>query len=81
MTRLEPTAALQNPERVEPLRLDVDWGRVRVVLHAAAEVEGSPTVFDREGAEEAVRNWLEHGGPLLLVGIERLEVYILPEGG
>lgn len=60
-------------------RLSVSVDRVKVVLFMDDRVASEEWLLDEEGTRKAVKNWLADTShkPLILVGVERIEVYEL----
>lgn len=66
-----------NGIRLPPVKhIKVDVAKIRVVLFFsdAAVLHGDIQV-DIPVMIQAVNNWLEKGGPLLLYGVDRIELY------
>jgi hypothetical protein len=67
-------------QEVLPVRsIQVDRKRVRVVLFVNPDAFLDESPPNREGLQSAVDRWLEGVEPLALVGIDRIEIYELPE--
>lgn len=52
---------------------------IRVAVYFPVTVDGHQVGVDLDNTREAVREWLEEGGPLVLLGADRIELYELPE--
>lgn len=56
----------------------VDRNKIRVVVFFGKEVLRGEVEIDIPAAVRAVHNWLDSGGPLMLVGVDKIELYELP---
>lgn len=74
------TEVMEGAVQVMPTRrVTVEENRVRVVLYVREDQ--NEAVVDMPRCLEDVENWIRHGGPLVLTGIERMDVYELPPRG
>lgn len=71
----------RDPElRIPPVhRVTVtDRSRLRVVVYASQPPDGGEPILDTDSLINGIEDWLTNGGPLMLYGIDRLELFELP---
>lgn len=76
----EPIAVVATGERMEdkiPPNLCLDVDGYRLIMFIDYAVLGADVVIDAEATKSAFDNWIKYGGPLMLSGISRVEIYKL----
>lgn len=58
-------------------KITSDINKVRVVVFFPCQIDGIDVEIDQDGLRDAIENWITGGGPLVLVGADRLELYEL----
>jgi hypothetical protein len=75
---LAPTEVVKADDRGVIPPLTVNAGNLRVVFFVNPDF-GNDVVFDHKSTQQAVNDWLDGKKPMGLIGIDRIEIYELPE--